>query len=121
MRLLRRRSYLRHLALLALAIQFFAAFGHVHADTRLHTPLEARTFFALKSGPCLPGLPDHSDCIVCATIALLGSSTMPQSSPEVGGNLLRFAGVLTGSDTPTLKDSGSASFQARAPPLHILA
>jgi hypothetical protein len=118
MRLLRRRSYLRHLALVALAIQFLAAFGHVHAGAGLHTPLEARTFFAPQSGPCLPGLPDHSDCIVCAAVALLGASAMPQLSSEVGVDL-RFAGVLTGSETLSLQDSETASFQARAPPRQI--
>lgn len=117
MRLLRRRPYFRHLALLALAIQFFASFGHVHAEPVSHsrTPLEARTFFAPPSKTCLPGLPDHSDCTICAAINLLGSSAMPHAAAELGGHL-HFVGMPSRSDLQAQPDVVTASFQARGPP-----
>lgn len=121
MRLLRRRPFLRHLALFALAMQLFATFGHVHADPVSHgrTPLEARTFFAPLSKTCLPGLPDHSDCTICAAMSLLGSSAMPQAAPELGVHL-HFVGMLSRSDVQAPPDVVTASFQARGPPARIL-
>jgi hypothetical protein len=116
MRLLRRRRYLRHVALFALAIQAIATFGHVHADPAAHqrAGLEARTFFASLTQMCLPGLPEHADCTICAAINLLGASAMPQTAgvPIVD---LRFAGLLP-RDAYRPPEVPTSAFEARGPP-----
>lgn len=116
-RLLRRRRYLRHVALFALAIQALATFGHVHADPASHprAGLQARTFFASLTQMCLPGLPEHSDCTICAAIGLLGASAMPQAAGEPGIDL-RLAGLLPRADTYLPPAIGTAAFEARGPP-----
>ncbi|MDQ8699185.1 hypothetical protein [Hyphomicrobium sp. LHD-15] len=117
MRLLRRRQGLRYLALLALAVQFTAVFGHVHAGPVSHARvgLQAHTFFAPASKTCLPGLPEHSDCVICAAINLLGASDLPQpvSMPSMA---LHLSDVLIGHDVDAMPDLATSSFDARGPP-----
>jgi hypothetical protein len=114
------------LALLALATQFLASFGHVHSHVHAGVPhtdplahsrasLEDRTFFASLSKTCLPGLPEHSECTICTAMNLLGSSAMPQTVPSPGPHL-RFAGTLARNDAHAPPDVATASFEARAPP-----
>lgn len=122
MRLLRRRQDLRYLALLALAVQFTAVFGHVHAApvAPARLALQARTFFAPASKTCLPGLPEHSHCVICAAINLLGASDLPQpaSLPSMS---LHLADMLTGHDVDAVPDLATSSFDARGPPHDRLA
>lgn len=118
MRPLRRRPFLGHLALFALAIELIASFAHVHAHPAAQQvrPLASRIFYAPASGPCLPGLHDHLECSICAAMNLLASSDVPEAAPDPG-MALRLAVVLSevGAERVAPK-AAAASFQARAPP-----
>lgn len=116
MRPLRRRLVFAHLALFALAMQFIASFGHMHAHLAHTPPLASRTFFIPSSGGCLPGLPDHLDCTVCVAINLLGASALPQAVSALT-LLQRFAETLSeGGAVRVPPDAVTASFRARGPP-----
>src|ERR1700734_1135048 len=77
----------RRLALLALAVQFVRAFGHIHdGDIYGAAPPPAAMAAAVPDGnqPLPANHPSkHSDdyCAVCATMSLLGNSFVPAAPP----------------------------------------
>lgn len=122
MRPLRRHKIFARLALLALAIQFVAVFGHAHAHpaARQNTPVASRIFFAPVSGTCLPGLPEHLECTVCAAINLLGSTAMPRAAPDAGLGSFLVEMLAPGGAVRSHFERDTASFFARGPPLSDL-
>jgi hypothetical protein len=110
------------LALFALAVQIAVSFGHVHADDLGLSP-------AAQAGPAKVALgvslaPERQDrspasddyCLVCASIALVGTG-LPSLPPvivvPVSARRVSFA-LATSESLPA---AVSHSFQARAPPL----
>lgn len=104
------------LALLALAIQLAAGFGHVH---RLHAPTEAARVLDSPSSADRHDDPsdDHAggECAVCAVLSLASSSILPDS-PQLDLPTAMRAHVP---HTPQAShcDARIALFHARAPPL----
>ena len=104
------------LALLALAIQLAAGFGHVHW---LHGPTEAAPVLDIQSSADRHDDPsdDHAggECAVCAVLSLASSSILPDS-PRLDLPTAMRAHVphtLQASH----RDARIAHFHARAPPL----
>jgi Protein of unknown function (DUF2946) len=115
------KTFCSRLALLALAVQFVVAFGHIHRDDIYGT---ARAVAAIAApvpdgGQSLPGghPAKHGDdyCAICATISLLGNSfvavapTLPL--PAVSHAIEQFDRVAAIFIAPR-----RAAFQSRAPP-----
>jgi hypothetical protein len=109
------------LALLALAVQFIVAFGHIHRDDIYGF---ARTAAAIAApvpggGPPLPGdrPAKHGDdyCAICAAVSLLGNSfaaAAPSLPPPSASHAIeQFDRVAAIFIAPR-----RAAFQSRAPP-----
>jgi hypothetical protein len=109
------------LALLALAVQFVVAFGHIHRDDLYGF---ARTAAAIAApaphgGQPLPGdrPAKHGDdyCAICAAVSLLGNSFAAAAPslplPSAAHAIEQFDRVATVFIAPR-----RAAFQSRAPP-----
>ncbi|HKT17438.1 MAG TPA: hypothetical protein VJR47_05305 [Stellaceae bacterium] len=78
-----RRTFRRSplwLALFALALQFAAAFGHLHPEDYRFLVQGHGPASIAHGGPLLPSepaMPADSDCPICASIALLGNAPLP--------------------------------------------
>ena len=106
------------LALFALAVQIVLSFGHVHAGKIAPAGLSrAPQWQAADGGPSRPG--PHADandfCAICASIAMVASSVLPEPSvpvPPIAALYswgAEFAAALPSRQAHLL-------FQARAPP-----
>jgi hypothetical protein len=109
------------LALLALAVQFVVAFGHIHRDD-IYGP--ARAAAAMVAPVSDSGLPPPSDqpakhgddyCAICATMSLLGNSFVAAAPslplPAASQAIEQFDRVAAIFIAPR-----RAAFQSRAPP-----
>lgn len=115
---LRQRLDLRCLALLALAIQFVAAFGHVHlASAKVHPFARTCTSAsAVKSAlPCIPRHHADHDCPICLAQANKAAG-LPPAAPEVAPRLLIASATYARPDTVDARRAAPRGFQARAPP-----
>ncbi|MGH7033275.1 MAG: hypothetical protein ACREFL_06060 [Stellaceae bacterium] len=68
------------LALFALALQFIAAFGHLHPEDYRFLAAGHSPASLTRGGPLVPSepaTPADSDCPICASIALLGNTPLP--------------------------------------------
>lgn len=124
------RAYRRfggRLALFALALQFYLSFGHIHPEDiygPVNVPLSEAAQISLpaaSAGKLLTA--DHAAnepddiCAICATMYLLGSSSVPQPPQALpvalisqpAKHVIRIAGVFTA--------PRRAPFQSRAPPV----
>ncbi len=115
------KTFGSRLALLALAVQFVLAFGHIHRDD-IYGPARAAAAIAAPvpgGSQSLPGdhPAKHSDdyCAICATMSLLGNSfvaaapTLPL--PAASHAIEQFDQVAAIFIAPR-----RAAFQSRAPP-----
>lgn len=112
------RSNIRHgtrLALIALAIQFVLAFGHVHGIVAQATP-------SIHASQQLPSPGHDSDqhpddfCAICAVIALASTAVAatPPALPIPQAFLIKHPSIDAAAVQP---HSMRAAFQSRAPPL----
>jgi hypothetical protein len=105
------------LALLALAVQFVLAFGHIHHDDIFGSARPAKVMAAGVPDGSQPLPAKHSDdyCAICATVSLLGNSfaaaapTLPL--PAASHAIEQFDRVAAIFMAPR-----RAAFQSRAPP-----
>jgi hypothetical protein len=110
------------LALLALAVQFVVAFGHIHHDDIYGFTRTAAAIAAAvpDGGQPLPGdqPTKHGDdyCAICASMSLLGNSFLAAAPalplPLVSQAIEQFDGVAAIFIAPR-----RAAFQSRAPPV----
>ena len=110
-----RRRLTGWLALLALALQFAAAFGHVHRKDVAKFPQTGLVAVAAPSdAPAGPADPDHLTCDICATLHLLGASALP-APPALA---LPVASTLVAASAAALAPAPplTAAFDARGPP-----
>jgi hypothetical protein len=123
MQFFRRRPKLGWVALLALAMQLGASFGHIHAGPvrasragHDATALACRTFFRpAPDQPCPPSHSDDKGCPICWTMILAGSLVVHDAPTLV----LPAFSAESPQPAParTLAPSvATAAFQARAPP-----
>ncbi len=121
------RSFGGRLALFALALQAYLAFGHIHPDD-IYGPvgasLDAAETVVLPSGESVRAIPAGQPwyegdalCPICETIYFLSTSFAPEA-PQV----LPLAFVARPVEHPTTVSVFSiaprrAAFQSRAPPL----
>jgi hypothetical protein len=113
------KTFCSRLALLALAVQFVLAFGHIHRDDIYGRPAAAIAAAVPDGGQPLQG--DHPSkhgddyCAVCATMSLLGNSfvavapalPLPVASQAIE-QVDRVAAIFIA--------PRRAAFQSRAPP-----
>jgi hypothetical protein len=115
------RTFGGRLALLALAVQFVVAFGHIHRDD-IYGPARAVAAIAAPvpdGGQPLPGNhpAKHGDdyCAICAAVSLLGNSFVaaapPLPLPSASHAIEQFDRVAVIFIAPR-----RAAFQSRAPP-----
>jgi hypothetical protein len=115
------KTFCSRLALLALAVQFVVAFGHIHRDD-IYGPARPAAAIAAAVPDGSQPLPvnhpaKHSDdyCAICATMSLLGNSfvaaapTLPL--PAASHAIEQFDHVAAIFIAPR-----RAAFQSRAPP-----
>lgn len=121
------RTFGGRLALLALALQLYLSFGHIHPEDiygPANVPLSSAAQIALPATSASSSLTaDHTAsqpddiCAICATMYLLGSSSTPEA-PQVSPvalmwrparHLVRVADVFSA--------PRRAPFQSRAPPV----
>jgi hypothetical protein len=109
------------LALLALAVQFIVAFGHIHRDDIYGF---ARTAAAIAApvpggGPPLPGdrPAKHGDdyCAICAAVSLLGNS-FAAAAPTLPLPVVSHAIEQLDRAAIIFIAPRRAAFQSRAPP-----
>jgi hypothetical protein len=103
------------LALLALALQLAASFGHIHAEdfAGLGRAAVAQTALA-DNGPAGAPDPDHLTCDICAAVHLAGSLLMP--APPVLVVPASAPVVLTLPAPVDRLALAAAAFHARGPP-----
>ena len=115
------RTFGSRLALLALAVQFVLAFGHIHHDD-IYGPARPASLIAAAvpgGGQPLPGdqPTKHGDdyCAICATMSLLGNSFVAMAPalplPVASQAIEQFDRVAAIFIAPR-----RAAFQSRAPP-----
>jgi hypothetical protein len=110
------------LALFALAVQFVAAFGHIHKEDFARIPSPGSAAFlatAAEGGRQVPVPPSHDDhdlvCSICASISLAGTLLLP--APPAILVLLMPAETLIPAPAATIaRNEERRGFQARAPP-----
>jgi hypothetical protein len=121
------RKFGGRLALFALALQFYLSFGHIHPEDiygPANVPLSNAAQIALPAASAAKSLTaDHTAsqpddiCAICATMYLLGSSSVPQA-PQVlpvalvsrpARHFIRIAGAFIA--------PRRGPFQSRAPPV----
>jgi hypothetical protein len=107
-------------ALFALAVQITLSFGHIHLGKIASSGLPALTAqwqAADRSAP--PSSGHHSDandfCAICATIAMVASSVLPEPSAPVPPVAVRHAWDREFAAAMRSRQA-HFSFQARAPP-----
>jgi Protein of unknown function (DUF2946) len=121
MRWFANKTFGSRLALLALAVQFVLAFGHIHRDD-IYGPARAAAAITAPvpgGGQPLPGdhPTKHSDdyCAICATVSLLGNSFVAVAPslllPAASHAIEQFDRVAAIFIAPR-----RAAFQSRAPP-----
>jgi hypothetical protein len=123
MRLFRRRTEFRGLALLALALQLVLSFGHVHVGAAYGArvpsataALACRTITQPNPGEeCPPQKPAETGCAVCWTTAHAGSVVLPEP-PAVPPPAPIAGGLSVERDQAAVDDVETASFEARGPP-----
>src|SRR5215467_11679709 len=81
-----KRKYGGGLALFALALQFMLSFAHLHPEDIFGPGAASSTLPAAPRSQPLSADPDrtsHNDdyCAICATMYLLGSSSIPETPP----------------------------------------
>jgi hypothetical protein len=105
-------------ALFAFAVQLVLSFGHIHLDKLTFSSPAANVQFASRDGgapqPKHPGADDF--CAICATIALVASSVLPEAAQLAPPTAEPSAWPREFGAAPPVFDSHS-SFQARAPPV----
>jgi Protein of unknown function (DUF2946) len=115
------RTFGGRLALLALAVQFVVAFGHIHRDDLYGI---ARTATAIAApvpdgGQPLPGNhpAKHGDdyCAICAAVSLLGNSFVA-AAPSLPQPSASHAIEQVDSVAAIFIAPRRAAFQSRAPP-----
>jgi hypothetical protein len=110
------------LALFALAVQIVLSFGHVHLD-KIAPPSAATSAVSLldtaprDKAPVAPGHHGGANdfCAICATIALVASSVLPEAAqlaPPLAAPFTRLGECEAARPAFALP----FSFQARAPP-----
>ena len=108
-------------AVLALAIQFVASFGHIHREDIFGPSVTAAVSSQAQSADTGPandddhGAPGHDVCDICATLSLASSSvlpTVPLPVPPVEYVQAHFVHVLSAQLFYVLH----SGFHARAPP-----
>jgi hypothetical protein len=107
------------LALFALALQFIAAFGHLHPEDYRFLAAGHSPAAVTQGGPSVPSepaTPADSDCPICASIALLGNTPLPAlialPAPHAASiSTVRFGEALSLSLPPHFL------FTTRGPPL----
>jgi hypothetical protein len=112
----RRRS--AHLALFALALQFYLSFGHIHAEDLGLAPAAkviAQTASAQHGGSTPADNDDHDVCAICVALSLTASSVVPIVAPLQVPVATDWA-WLNELESPRLVVALPANFQARAPP-----
>jgi len=107
------------LALFALALQFIAAFGHLHPeDYRFlavgHSPISVT--HGGPSVPSAPAMPADSDCPICASILLLGNAPVPILA-AIPAPLATIIAALRFGETLLLALPPHFLFATRGPPL----
>ena len=124
MRLFRRHTEFRGLALFALALQLVLSFGHSHADGAGSPARFASTSVALacrtitRPAPeqnCPERNPVDAACAVCWTIAHAGSVVLAEP-PAVPAPAPAAAGPIIDRTTAAVDEIATASFEARGPP-----
>ena len=118
-------GFLRHrrdpvwIALLALAMQLAAAFGHVHLDDAEEHEAEQAIALACEPGPQQPCPPaEHHDphtCAICWTMGLVAASVQPTPPALPLLDLVPNAYTPSRAPLPSLI-AIRFNFQARAPP-----
>jgi hypothetical protein len=112
-----RRRYGLWLALIALAIQFWVSFGHVHG-IGAHEPASAhsRTAQNLPS-PTPDQRGDHDDdyCAICAVLALV-STSQTASAPAIALVVAPVSVVRWQIAATDKFESPRTAFRSRAPP-----
>jgi hypothetical protein len=120
-----KRKYGGHLALFALALQFYLSFAHIHPEDiygPAKLPLSSAAQIASPSADATKLVPGHAShrsddiCAICATIYLLNSSSAaqaPQLQPvalnsQPAEHLVRATALFA--------PARRAPFQSRAPP-----
>jgi len=108
------RRWTATLALLALALQFVLAFGHVHALPNVDA---AHSFVASTSAPG-GDLPQHpaDDCAICAVIHLAGTLALPSVAALIPPHAAHI--IWDDRASPQHVAAPAAAFQARGPPLN---
>src|SRR4051812_20935800 len=106
-------------ALVAIALQFVLAFGHVHHDAYSHaTEIAALTADGSHSSqPSNPAAPtDHDYCAICTVLSLLSGAqgATPPALPAPAAT----AAVAVVAEPETIRAADTdPAFQSRAPPL----
>jgi hypothetical protein len=111
------------LALLALAMQLFLSFGHIHPDDiygSLKVPFPAHAFSHSVADQELTASNDRSGpiaddlCAICASVSLLGNSVTaePPKLPLPGPQIAQHAAHVAAFAIAPLR----GPFQSRAPP-----
>ncbi|HZR61790.1 MAG TPA: DUF2946 family protein [Xanthobacteraceae bacterium] len=120
------RSHIRagsRLALLALAVQFFVTFGHVHLDGLINGSTSAAKTIGhataslhnpADGGQQAPGTVDD-DCPICSLIQL-ASASAPSVAPPLPTPTLRGGLKLVAPDDRGQAASLRLAFLARGPP-----
>jgi hypothetical protein len=113
------------LALFALALQFFLAFGHIHPDDiygSVGRPLSSAAEIALAAAGSPQSLTaghavgDDGFCAICETMVMLGTSATPEA-PQVPAPALIIRPAQHFSRAAALFVAPRrAPFQSRAPP-----
>jgi hypothetical protein len=99
------------LALLAMLVQFVASYGHIHPQDFRGIPNGIGGASGLGDG-----LASDTDCPVCASISLLGSSALPDGL-RLPLPSLHVSSLLIAFDALHLTSPPHLLFETRGPPL----
>jgi hypothetical protein len=104
------------LALVALAIQLVASFGHMHREEFVHghAGLTVVTQGAGAGAP-IDGDDDYLTCDICATVHLAGTLLLP-APPAIALPAEITIARLTAGEHPATQRTTALAFNARGPP-----
>jgi hypothetical protein len=114
------------LALFALALQFYLAFGHIHPDDiygNVGRPLSSAAEIALPSATTPQSITadhavnDDQFCAICETMFMLGSSATPQAPQFLAPAPIVRAARHFSRTAALFVAPRRAAFQSRAPPV----
>jgi hypothetical protein len=121
------RTFGGRLALFALALQFYLSFAHIHPDDiygPVNTPLSSAAQIAPPAASAGQSLTaDHTAsqpddiCAICATMYLLGSSSVPEAPQVLPVALIARPASHFIRIADTVIAPRRAPFQSRAPPV----